>query len=68
MARYYFDIHESAQSVRDDEGSEFDSVDAAVQTAARSAAEIGTVAVTMHAMLASGQRFDRSAGLTAATE
>jgi hypothetical protein len=28
--------------VRDDEGTEFDSLDAAVQAAARSAAEIGT--------------------------
>lgn len=42
MARYFFDIHDGAQSVRDDEGSEFDSLDAAVQAAARSAAEIGT--------------------------
>jgi hypothetical protein len=42
VVRYYFDIHDGAQSVRDDEGSEFDSLDAAVQAAARSAAEIGT--------------------------
>jgi hypothetical protein len=42
VARYYFDIHDGAQSVRDDEGSDFDSLDAAVQAAARSAAEIGT--------------------------
>ena len=42
MARYYFDIHDGAQSVRDDEGAEFDSLDAAVQAATRSAAEIGT--------------------------
>ena len=41
MARYYFDIHDGAQSVQDDEGAEFDSLDAAVQAAARSAAEIG---------------------------
>ena len=42
MARYYFDVRDGAQSVRDDEGSDFDSLDAAVQAAARSAAEIGT--------------------------
>jgi len=42
VARYYFDIHDGAQSVRDDEGTEFDSLDAAVQAATRSAAEIGT--------------------------
>jgi hypothetical protein len=41
VARYYFDIHDGAQSVRDDEGADFDSLDAAVQSAARSAAEIG---------------------------
>ncbi|PVE23649.1 hypothetical protein DC522_14455 [Microvirga sp. KLBC 81] len=44
MARYYFDIHDGAQVVRDDEGSEFDSLEAAVQGAARSAAEIGIIA------------------------
>ncbi len=42
MARYYFDIREGIELVRDDEGSEFDSLDAAAQGAARSAAEIGT--------------------------
>ena len=42
VARYYFDIHDGPQSVRDDEGTEFDSLDAAVQAATRSAAEIGT--------------------------
>jgi hypothetical protein len=42
VARYYLDIHDGAQLVRDDEGSEFDSLDVAVQVAARSAAEIGT--------------------------
>ena len=42
MARYYLDIHDGEQFVRDDEGSEFDSLDAAVQGVARSAAEIGT--------------------------
>jgi hypothetical protein len=41
VARYYFDIHNGAQSVRDD-GAEFDSQEAAVQAATRSAAEIGT--------------------------
>jgi hypothetical protein len=33
VARYYFDIHDGAQSVRDDEGTEFDSLDAPVQAA-----------------------------------
>jgi hypothetical protein len=42
VARYYFDIQDGAQSLRDDDGSEFDSLDAAVQAATRSAAEIGT--------------------------
>jgi hypothetical protein len=42
MARYYFDLCEGTEFMRDDEGSEFDSLDAAVQGAARSAAEIGT--------------------------
>jgi hypothetical protein len=42
VARDYFDIYDGAQSVRDDEGTEFDSLDAAVQAATRSAAEIGT--------------------------
>ncbi len=42
MARYYFDIHDGAQSVHDDEGSDFHSQGAAVQAATRSAAEIGT--------------------------
>jgi hypothetical protein len=42
VARYYLDIHDGEQLVRDDEGSEFDSLDAAVQGVARSAAEIGT--------------------------
>ena len=42
MARYYFDILDGAQNVRDDEGSGFGSLDAAVQAAARSAAGIGT--------------------------
>ena len=42
MARYYFDIQDGAQNVRDDDGAEFDSLDAAVQASTRSAAEIGT--------------------------
>ncbi len=42
MTRYYFDIHDGAQVMCDDGGSEFDSLDAAAQAAARSAAEIGT--------------------------
>ena len=42
MARYYFGIYEGTELVPDDEGSEFDSPDAAVQGAARTAAEIGT--------------------------
>ena len=41
LARYYFDIQDGAQIIPDDEGSEFDSLDAAVQEAVRSAAEIG---------------------------
>jgi hypothetical protein len=42
VARYYFDIHNGAHSVRDDEGADFHSLDAAVQAATRSVAEIGT--------------------------
>jgi hypothetical protein len=42
MACYYFDIKDGAQTVHDDEGSEFGSPEAAVQAAARAAAEIGT--------------------------
>ncbi len=42
MAGYYFDVQNGRPLVRDDEGAEFDSLDAAVQAAARSAAEIGT--------------------------
>ncbi|WP_114944981.1 DUF6894 family protein [Microvirga calopogonii] len=41
MARYYFDVHDGAQLLRDDDGSEFESDDAAVQAAARSTTEIG---------------------------
>jgi hypothetical protein len=42
LARYYLDIRNGEQLLRDDDGTEFDSLDAAVQGAARSAAEIGT--------------------------
>jgi hypothetical protein len=42
VARYYFDLYEGMKLMRDEEGSEFDSLDAAIQGAARSAAEIGT--------------------------
>jgi hypothetical protein len=42
VARYYFDVQNGKPPIRDDEGAEFDSLDAAVQAAARSAAEIGT--------------------------
>jgi hypothetical protein len=42
VARYYFDVQNGKTLVRDDEGAEFDSLEAAVHAAARSAAEIGT--------------------------
>jgi uncharacterized protein DUF6894 len=42
VARYYLDIRDGEELLRDDEGSEFDSLDAAVRGATRSAAEIGT--------------------------
>lgn len=42
MALYYFDIRKGTDLMRDDEGSEFASPEAAAQGAARSAAEIGT--------------------------
>lgn len=42
MARYYIDIRDGKQLVRDDEGFEFDSPGAAMRAAARSATEIGT--------------------------
>ena len=41
MPRYYFCIYEGNELVPDEEGSEFDSPEAAVQGAARAAAEIG---------------------------
>ena len=52
MARYYFDVQNGKPPVRDDEGTEFGSLDEAVQAAARSAAEIGT------SRLAKGDRSD----------
>jgi hypothetical protein len=41
LPRYYFCIYEGNELVPDEEGSEFDSPQAAVQGAARAAAEIG---------------------------
>jgi hypothetical protein len=52
VARYYFNVQNGEQLVRDDEGAEFDSLEAAVHAAARSAAEIGT------SRLASGDTSD----------
>lgn len=42
MPCYYFDILNGTDYVHDDEGTEFDSLDAAVHAATRSVAEIGT--------------------------
>jgi hypothetical protein len=42
VARYYFDVQDGTDLLRDDEGAEFDSLRAAIRGAARSAAEIGT--------------------------
>ena len=42
MTRYYFDVQNGKRLVPDDDGAEFDNLEAAVQAAARSAAEIGT--------------------------
>ncbi len=41
MPRFYFDVREGTQFIPDDEGLEFDSLDAAEHEAARTAAEIG---------------------------
>ncbi|KFG69669.1 hypothetical protein [Microvirga sp. BSC39] len=41
MPRFYFDIHHGTGLVPDDDGSEFASVDAAIQGAITSAGEIG---------------------------
>jgi hypothetical protein len=40
VARFYFDVHDGTNLWRDDEGSEFASTGAAMQAAARSAAEV----------------------------
>ena len=42
MTRYYFDVYDRAELVRDEDGTVFDSLDAAAYAAARTAAEIGT--------------------------
>jgi hypothetical protein len=42
MGRYYFDVYDRAEFVRDEDGTAFDSLDAAAYAAARTAAEIGT--------------------------
>jgi hypothetical protein len=41
VPRFYFDVRDGTQFVPDDEGIEFDSLDAAEREAAESAAEIG---------------------------
>ncbi len=41
MPRFYFDIREGTRFVPDEEGLEFESLDAAEREAARTAAEIG---------------------------
>ena len=41
MPRLYFDVREGASFIPDEEGLEFDSLDAAEQEAATAAAEIG---------------------------
>ena len=41
MSRFYFDVRERASFIPDEEGLEFDSLDAAEQEAATAAAEIG---------------------------
>jgi hypothetical protein len=41
VVRFYFDVHNGADLVRDDDGSEFASLDAAIQGAITSAGEIG---------------------------
>jgi hypothetical protein len=41
VPRFYFDVREGAKLVPDEEGLEFDSLDAAEREAAESAAEIG---------------------------
>jgi len=46
MARFYFDLVHDWGKLRDEEGDEYDDLDAAVQSAARSASEIGRVRVS----------------------
>ncbi|GEO18337.1 DUF6894 family protein [Microvirga aerophila] len=41
MPRFYFDVREGASFLSDDEGQEFDSLDAAEREAAEAAADIG---------------------------
>ncbi len=41
MPRFFFDLRDGANVTADNEGSEFENVDAAVHAAARSAAEVG---------------------------
>jgi hypothetical protein len=41
MSRYFFDVREGARFTPDDEGFDFDSLDAAEHEAASTAAEIG---------------------------
>ena len=41
MPRFYFDVREGARFIPDEEGLEFDSLDAAEREAATAAAEIG---------------------------
>jgi hypothetical protein len=42
VPRFYFDVRDDGNIIPDDEGSEFESLDAAVHAAACSTAEIGT--------------------------
>ena len=44
MSRFYFDVREGASFIPDEEGLEFDSLDAAEREAATAAAEIGRTA------------------------
>lgn len=42
VARFYFDRHDQARVIRDDEGNKFRGPKAAIQRSVRSAAAIGT--------------------------
>jgi hypothetical protein len=42
VPRFYFDVRDDQSVIEDDEGSDFESLDAAVHSAAQSAAEVGT--------------------------